>query len=124
EKLRSLRPAIPFDRAILELTRASGNLSIDYIAAQSCLSQRQFQRKSLERIGIAPKLYARLVRFSHAYKYKETFPESPWVKIAHRFDYFDHMHFIRDFKAFSGAAPGISNEMDNKTSVKFYQLME
>ena len=118
-KLRHLKPALPFDLAMQQLVGASGNLPIDYIASQSCLSVRQFERKSRERIGLSPKIYARMVRFSHAYKYKETYPYMPWVAIAHQCGYFDQMHFIRDFKFFTGFTPGLLKEDDIEKSVRF-----
>jgi len=121
-KLQQLKPALPFDLAMLQLVGASGNLSIDYVASQSCLSVRQFERKSLERIGLSPKLYARMVRFSHAYKYKEAYPDMTWIDIAYRCGYFDQMHLIRDFKFFAGFTPGMLKEEDIKKSVRFRTL--
>lgn len=121
-KLRQLKPALPFDLAMLQLVSASGNLSMDYIASQSCLSVRQFERKSMQRIGLSPKLYARMVRFSHAYKYKETYPQMPWIAIAHQCGYFDQMHFIRDFKYFAGFTPNVLKEEGIIKSVRFRTL--
>ena len=121
-KLQQLKPALPFDLAMQQLVGASGNLSIDYVASQSCLSVRQFERKSLERIGLPPKFYARMIRFSHAYKYKETYPGMSWIAIAHQCGYFDQMHFIRDFKTFAGFTPGLLKEEDIKKSVRFRTL--
>lgn len=121
-KLGQLKPALPFDLAMLQLVAVGGNLPIDYVASQSCLCVRQLERKCRERIGLPPKLYARMIRFSHAYKYKETYPEMSWTDIAHRCGYFDQMHFIRDFKSFAGFTPGTLKEEDIKKSVRFRTL--
>jgi len=123
-KLRQLKPALPFDLAMLQLVGASGNLSIDYVASQSCLSVRQFERKSRERIGLSPKLYARMVRFSQAYKYKEAYPNMTWIDIAYRCGYYDQMHLIRDFKFFAGFTPGMFKEEDIEKSVRFQMLAD
>jgi AraC-like DNA-binding protein len=121
-RLTKLKAALPIDKAILPLVRAQGNLSMDFLASQSCLSLRQMERLSLPRIGLSPKFYARIVRFSEAYKYKERYPHSSWTEIAHGFGYYDQMHFIREFKCFTGFNPGILKEGDILKSVGFNSL--
>ena len=104
---------MPFDKAMLELVRSEGSISIEKIASLACLSLRQFERVSKERIGLPPKLFARIIRFSKAYRIRESSPDISWTKIAHECNYFDQMHLIRDFKQFAGVAPGvIEKELD------------
>ena len=105
KKISRLRASLPFDNAMLELLKYNGNITMDAIASLSCLSLRQFERVSKERIGVSPKLYARLTRFSKAYRMHEQFPELSWTMIANQCGYFDQMHFIRDFKQFAGVTP-------------------
>jgi AraC-like DNA-binding protein len=106
-QLKRLKKSMPFDAAMLEILRLSGNVSIEQIASLACLSLRQFERVSKERIGLPPKFFARLVRFSKAYRMRENFSNLSWTSIAHECGYFDQMHFIRDFKEFAGVAPGV-----------------
>ena len=106
QKINCLKRSLPFDMAMLELLRLNGNVTIENLAALACLSLRQFERISKERIGLSPKLYARLIRFSKAYRLRESFPHLSWTKIAYECGYFDQMHFIRDFKEFAGMPPG------------------
>jgi len=124
KKLRKLKPMLPFDRAIEALNNAGGNISVDQLAALSCLSIRQFERISLERLGLSPKLYSRVVRFNHAYKYKERFPKINWTTIAHQCGYYDQMHLIHDFKYFAGYNPGLLRETDIKSTVRFQKLVD
>lgn len=113
-KVNSLRKALPFDKAMLELLHFNGNVPMEHIASLACLSLRQFERVSQERIGLPPKFFARLIRFSKAYRLRENFPLLSWTSIAHQCGYFDQMHFIRDFKEFAGVAPSlIEKELDN-----------
>jgi AraC-like DNA-binding protein len=107
QKVKCLKRVLPFDNAMLELLRLNGNVPIEKIASLACLSLRQFERVSKERIGLSPKLYARIIRFSKAYRLRENFPQLSWTSIAHECGYFDQMHFIRDFKEFAGVAPGV-----------------
>ena len=107
QKVKTLKMALPFDKAMLELLRLNGNTPIEHIASLACLSIRQFERVSKDRIGFSPKLYSRLVRFSSAYRMRENFPLLSWTSIAYDCGYFDQMHLIRDFKEFAGVAPCI-----------------
>ncbi|MFD1872284.1 helix-turn-helix domain-containing protein [Hymenobacter bucti] len=118
-KLPKLKALLPFDRAMLHQVQASGSLPIERVAAQACLSLRQFERKSYERLGLSPKMYSRMIRFSHAYKYKESAPHTSWLDIAHRCGYYDQMHFIRDFKFFAGFAPSGLREEQIEHLVRF-----
>jgi transcriptional regulator GlxA family with amidase domain len=79
---------------------------------------RQFERVSKERIGVPPKLFARLVRFSKAYRLRERLPLLSWTSIAFECGYFDQMHLIRDFKEFAGVAPGVIEKALNNTPVR------
>ena len=121
-KLINLKPALPFDRAMLQLVNVQGNLSMDFLASQSCLSVRQMERQSLERIGLSPKYFARMVRFSEAYKCKERNPYTSWIDISARFGYYDQMHLIRDFRHFTGYTPSFITTDQILGSVKFNSL--
>lgn len=118
KKVNALKKALPFDKAMLELMRTNGNMSIEKVASLACLSIRQFERISKERIGVPPKFFARLIRFSKAYRMRENFPQMSWTSIAYNCGYFDQMHFIRDFKQFASVAPGIIEKDLQKAPVR------
>ncbi len=118
-KLKKLRVADSFDLAMQELIKQDGNLAMDEVANMSCLGSRQFERKCLEKIGIPPKLYARIIRFSKAYRMKEMNPTLSWTGLAHFCGYYDQMHMIRDFKEFTGVTP---SKMDREMEASVYKL--
>lgn len=107
KKLSRLKAMLPFDHAIRELMLSGGLMSIEKTASLGCLSLRQFERQCQQRIGLAPKFFARLIRFSNAYRLKETHEDVNWTQIAHSTGYFDQMHMIRDFKEFTGVTPSL-----------------
>lgn len=117
QKAKKLKEALPFDRAMLELLKMQGNVPVETIASMACLSIRQFERVSKERIGMSPKLFARLVRFSKAYRLHEKFPQLNWSQITYECGYFDQMHLIRDFKQFAGVLPGTIEKELKQTPV-------
>lgn len=118
DQVKVLKRPLPFDKAMLEMIRFHGNIPIEKVASMACLSLRQFERVSKERIGFSPKMFARLVRFSKAYRLRENFPELTWTSIAYSCGYFDQMHFIRDFKEFTGITPGIIEKELDQTSLR------
>jgi len=103
----NLKEKAPIDSALHVLYNKNGVISIEKTALLSCLSLRQFERKCKERLGMNPKLYARILKFSKAYRLHEYFPENSWTQIAYEAGYYDQMHMIRDFKAFAGVNPSI-----------------
>ncbi|WP_332369061.1 AraC family transcriptional regulator [Spirosoma telluris] len=72
-KNRYLRPIDKVSRFILQNPMT---VSLDWMANQACLSQRQFYRQFMEREGVSPKLYARIARFENAMKLKNSQPSS------------------------------------------------
>ena len=101
---KSTKPA-PIDLVMPDILKHSGMLKIEQLAKTACLSNRQFERVFKERIGLSPKFYSRLVRFTKAWLMKENQPAITWTAIAYECGYFDQMHLIRDFQAFAGTNP-------------------
>lgn len=93
------------DKAIDTWIRHHGNIPVEQVAAMACLSPRQFARRCEERLGLRPKLFARLTRFAEAYQLKELHPHWKWTRIAHELGYHDQMHLVHDFKTFAGLTP-------------------
>lgn len=118
-KLQKLKALQPIDLAMQQLVMAKGKLGMDYLAKKSCISLRQFERQSLNRIGVSPKYFARMIRFSQAYKMKELFPTTSWLEIAFQFGYYDQMHLIKEFHHFTGFNPSHINSEEIDKSVKF-----
>lgn len=122
-KVKSLRKPLPFDQAMLELLRLNGNVQIEKMASLACLSLRQFERVSKERIGLSPKFFARVVRFSKAYRLYESVPSLSWTNIAYECGYFDQMHLIHDFKKFTGITPSSIEKELEQTSLRMQAAM-
>lgn len=106
-KVTALKEILPFDSAVRIMLKNNGNMSIEKTASLSCLSLKQFERKCKERIGMNPKMYARILKFSTAYRLHEATPALSWTNIAYEAGYYDQMHMIRDFKVFAGVNPSV-----------------
>jgi AraC-like DNA-binding protein len=104
-QVTSLKGILPVDSALRMMLNNNGNMPIEKTAQFSCLSIKQFERKCKERLGMNPKLYARILKFSKAYRLHEARPQLSWTQIAYESGYYDQMHMIRDFKVFAGVNP-------------------
>jgi AraC-like DNA-binding protein len=82
-----------------------GAISVGDAAAKAGLSVRQFERRFCRRVGVAPKLYARIVRFNAALAAEASTTRRQWTDIADAFGYYDQMHMIRYFEDFAGESP-------------------
>ena len=82
-----------------------GNISVDWMAKESCLCIKQFKRKFNERAGVNPKTYGRIIRLNKAFNIKNAHPDWDWLKIAIECDYFDYQHLVKDYHTFTGLHP-------------------
>jgi len=76
--------------------------SVGALIAGSGWSERQFRRRFQEVVGIAPKAFARILRFQRALRVME---RSDPLPAALECGYYDQAHFNRDFKAIAGESP-------------------
>jgi AraC-like DNA-binding protein len=94
-------------RAAMDVQVSGGCLRVSDLAQNAGLGIRQFERRFRAEIGIAPKLYARIVRFETALRRKTSAPATRWTDIAHSLGYHDQMHMVHDFNRLSGDSPSV-----------------
>lgn len=100
---RSKVAALPIDVVLTQTNFRTQTL--DQLASAACVSSRQFERQFLERIGVSPKIYQRLLRFNQVMNLRKQNPALKWVDITYHCGYFDPNHLLRDFKQFTGVVP-------------------
>jgi AraC-like DNA-binding protein len=88
------------------IENAQGNPSVEWLAEQANLSQKQFERQFERVVGMMPKHYMRLARFQKLVRWlRQADRPANWTAIAARFAYYDHAHLAKDFRAFAGTTP-------------------
>lgn len=102
-KLFKYDPILDLANAMLA---ARGVVSIAGTASRQGIGLRQFERIFVDKVGIAPKLYARIARFQTALDAKVASPSRAWIEIAHDLKYHDQMHMVHDFQSLAGDSPG------------------
>jgi AraC-like DNA-binding protein len=121
---RSKKDVHGIDRAAKMLLSDTGHISMDWLAKETCLSSRQFERKFKERMGVSPSLLSRIARFDKAFKMKNAHPEWDWLSIAVQSGYYDYQHLVRDYKDFTGHTPTSFFNLDNHAPERIFGLQE
>ena len=93
------------DFAIEYIKRHNGNISICDLANKFNMSVRTLERKFLQYIGLTPKQYTKVIRINRILNNLKQGSLRKLSDIAYQFGYFDQMHFIKDFKNFTGKCP-------------------
>lgn len=82
-----------------------GQIKAQDIAPEVCLGIKQFERTFSKYVGINPKKYASIVRFQNVIQMRREHKNSSMFQLAFDNGYYDHAHFIHDFKSFTGLSP-------------------
>lgn len=94
-------------QSLEEIDSTPRRISIERLAAQANLSQKQFERVFEHLVGMMPKRYVRLARFQKLVSWLNRHAGVVnWANLAARFGYYDHSHMVKDFQAFAGTTPG------------------
>jgi AraC-like DNA-binding protein len=120
-RLDAARPASPdVAWAWKRLVGSGGRLPVGDLCEELQCSRKHLLRRFDEQIGLAPKTFARVIRFQRATRMlghrngassvddveRNTGQGMSWGEIALECGYFDQAHMNRDFRQFAGASPG------------------
>jgi AraC-like DNA-binding protein len=81
-----------------------GVASMDTLAHDMNISQRQLERLYQQQVGLTPKGYSRLLRIESARKSLKL-PNQSLTDLGLRLGFYDQSHFIREFKTIVGMTP-------------------
>jgi AraC-like DNA-binding protein len=101
-------------RAIGLIESASGHCQVAAIASTLGFSTRRFLTEFRAQVGLPPKLFSRIMRFTSALARIDTTGDVDWCDVALSTGYFDQAHFNHDFRGFAGVNP--SEYMRQRTS--------
>lgn len=87
------------------INRTRGDVGIELLASEACLSRKQFERTFLVHVGATPKLFLRTVRFQNAIHEKALQQSLSLTELSYRCGYYDQSHMTADFQKLSGMSP-------------------
>lgn len=89
------------EHALALIHSQHGAVPVTNVARLLNVSTRHLHRSFQEKIGINPKLYARIVRFNYVVKLLKKHPHLKAQDLAFEGSFFDQAHFIKNFKEFT-----------------------
>lgn len=90
--------------AVAMIERAQATMRIEELTRQIGLSQSALERRFRRLVGASPRRFASLVRLQNVVRLRKA--GADLTTIAHAAGYSDQSHFNKDFKRFTGIAPG------------------
>ena len=94
--------------AVIAINQSRGQARVRSLAAEFHLSEKQFNRRFVQSVGIPPKLFSRIVRFQHILTLLDNM-QLKLLDIAICSGFYDEAHFIREFEQFASVTPGESS---------------
>jgi AraC-like DNA-binding protein len=94
----------PVENALECIFLSNGMLTIASICERFGITERQLERHFKKYIGLSPKFYARLIRFSYIFQIAQE-KKLSWTEVGLESGFYDQPHFIKNFKAFTGEDP-------------------
>ena len=94
------------------IQQQQGRVSVESIAHQVGVSRRTIEKQFVEKVGLSPKFYSRMMRFTAVQQYLALHPHACWLDITHHFGYYDQSHLVKDFHSFAGSSPLAYTSLD------------
>lgn len=90
--------------ALSRLHTTRGAIEIGSLTDELRCSRRYLIGLFNDRVGLPPKLFARILRFEHSLELADG-GGIGWAEIAQRCGYYDQAHMVNDFQQFTGHSP-------------------
>jgi len=91
-----------------------GSITVKNLLERLNISERQFEKRFSQTVGISPQFYIRVKRFNEAIRLMKTRQFERLTDVAFALNFYDQSHFIRDIKEFSGITPkSLSQKVDD-----------
>ncbi len=91
--------------AIDRILKSNGALPIGDLCRELAISARQLERRFDREVGLRPKQFARVIRFSSVARHAHLAAATTGARLAHAFGFADQAHLVREFRHFAGICP-------------------
>jgi methylphosphotriester-DNA--protein-cysteine methyltransferase len=106
------------DQAIELIFETKGTIAVNELCVAVAVGERQLERAFKKYVGLTPKFYMRIIRFSHIF-HAFTTGKDNWAQLGLEAGFYDQSHFIKNFKAFTGEDPS-AYFFDDPTMANFF----
>jgi AraC-like DNA-binding protein len=99
-------PALDLVDAIMSSMRdMPPDARVEQLCARHHIAPRTIQRLFRRYVGVSPKWVLKRLRIHQAVEQLAGGPDRPWTELALELGYYDHAHFIRDFRLVTDHSP-------------------
>ncbi len=116
--------ALPFidyiENALEIIDKHHGNITVNKISEQICISERQLNRKFHQVVGISPKCYAKLFQLHYVIQLMHFNKYSSLQEIAYETEFYDPAHFSHRFKELTGFTPHEFIKSDKHIALDYF----
>ncbi|MEW6195569.1 MAG: helix-turn-helix domain-containing protein [Bacteroidota bacterium] len=103
--------------AVHHLIKSNGKVRLRELQRMLNLSERTFERKFEQYVGISPSLFARICRFQSSLIQLKNKNYYKLSDVAYENSYSDQPHFTRSFKEFTGQSPSKFQKQSQKVDL-------
>jgi len=89
----------------------AGRITVKALLGHLDISERQFERRFGQAVGMSPISYMRIKRFNEAIRLMKSRQYDTLTEVAYALNFHDQSHFIRDVKTFTGTTPKSLSQM-------------
>jgi len=93
------------EKALAFINHDIAAITLENVRQEVHLSERQFERRFKQVVGITPQFYIRVRRINEAMQLIDSGQYERLVDVAYSLNFHDQSHFIRDIKEFFGITP-------------------
>ncbi len=101
------------------ISGSGGRMSVRELSDRSGVGERRIERIFAKHVGVSPKIYSRIVRFSGVVRSIEAADSFGFLDTALSFGYYDQSHMIHEFNEFAGTSPLAYFEQTHRLSELF-----
>ncbi|HTI09180.1 MAG TPA: helix-turn-helix domain-containing protein [Puia sp.] len=114
----------PMQYALSQILHSKGSHPLKTLQDTLQMTERSFERKFKQWVGISPKLFARICRFQASLTQLRNNDYQKLSDIAFENDYADQSHLIRSFKEFAGLSPNQYQKQCNEVVENLAELIQ
>lgn len=92
------------EQVIKQIIKQNGAINLQAAQEQVGISERSLERYFKEYIGLTPKFFCRIIRFSYIFNLVNQGTIN-WSDVSFHSGFYDQSHFIKNFKEFTGEEP-------------------
>lgn len=115
DKLKKEKPRDNLvEESLCLIHQSAGKITVKALLEYLDISERQFERRFSQTVGISPLSYIRVRRFNEAIRLMKSGQYNTLTEVAYALNFHDQSHFIRDIKRFTGITPkSLSQSVDD-----------